>query len=162
MDCKTSNIPEWAAALGRVPSGLFIVTIVAKQRATGMLVSWVQQCSFDPPQLTLAVRKGRHVLDWLANGAAFVVNVIPEGEKKLVAHFGKGFEPGDDAFEGLAVEHLSGSALVLSGAHAYIDCRVAGRCETGDHVLVIGEVVGGRVLSQARPATHVRRNGLNY
>ena len=38
-----------AAALGRVPSGLYILTARHGDAETGMLVSWVQQCSFAPP-----------------------------------------------------------------------------------------------------------------
>jgi flavin reductase (DIM6/NTAB) family NADH-FMN oxidoreductase RutF len=154
--------PEWAAALGRVPSGLFVLTARGPAGETGMLASWVQQCSFDPPQVSVALRKGRYVLDWLADGAAFGVNVIPEGEKRLVAHFGKGFEPGEPAFAGLAVERVDGSAPALGAAHAFLDCRVVGRFDAGDHLLVIGRVVAGRVQSHDRPATHVRRSGLHY
>jgi len=41
-----------AAALGKVPSGLFVLTAKQGDAETAMLASWVQQCSFDPPQLT--------------------------------------------------------------------------------------------------------------
>ena len=50
---------QLAAALGRVPSGLFVLTIRRGSAETGMLVSWVQQCSFDPPLVSLAVQRGR-------------------------------------------------------------------------------------------------------
>ncbi|MDB5308930.1 MAG: dfa3 [Gemmataceae bacterium] len=150
------------AALGRVPSGLFIVTARHREQETGMLSSWVQQCSFSPPQLSAAFAKDRWVLDWLTDGAPFTVNVVPEGEKKLVAHFGKGFGPGEPAFEGLEVMRESDTAPVLLAAHAYLNCRVTHRYDAGDHVLVIGRVVSGAVLHDARPATHVRRSGKHY
>lgn len=153
---------ETMAALGRVPSGLFILTARHGRQETGMLASWVQQCSFTPPMVSAAFARDRWVLDWLADGAAFAVNVIPEGEKKLVAHFGKGFGPGEAAFEGVEVRHDPHAAPVLLAAHAYLDCRVACRHDVGDHVLVIGRVVGGGVLHDARPATHVRRSGVRY
>jgi flavin reductase (DIM6/NTAB) family NADH-FMN oxidoreductase RutF len=127
-----------------------------------MLASWVQQCSFDPPQLTAAIRKGRDVLAWLSVGAPFVVNVLGEGQKPLLAHFGKGFELHEPAFEGLDVRRSAETAPILTAAHAYLDCRVVSQCDAGDHVLVIGRVVGGEVLHEARPATHVRKNGLHY
>jgi flavin reductase (DIM6/NTAB) family NADH-FMN oxidoreductase RutF len=151
-----------ALALGRVPSGLFVLTARHGAHETGMLSSWVQQCSFDPPQVTAAIRKGRDVLDWLADGAPFVLNILGEGQKSLLGHFGKGFESGEPAFEGLEVRRSSETAPVLLAAHAYLDCRVAGRCDAGDHVLVIGRVVGGAVLHEGRPATHVRKSGLHY
>jgi flavin reductase (DIM6/NTAB) family NADH-FMN oxidoreductase RutF len=151
-----------AAALGRIPSGLFVLTARDGTRETGMLASWVQQCSFDPPQVSVAVRKGRDVLDWLRDGAAFVVNVVPEGGKALVAHFGKGFGPDEPAFEGLAVRRDGEIPPVLLSAHAYLACRVVSRADAGDHVLVIGRVERGAVLNQGGPIVHVRKNGLKY
>lgn len=151
------------AALGRVPSGLFIITARHGPRETGMLASWVQQCSFDPPRVTAAFGKDRWVLDWLTPGAAFAVNVLAEGQKPLLAHFGKGFGPGEPAFDGLEVKREASAAPVLLATHAFLQCRVADRFDVGDHVLVVGEVDSGGVLHHdARPATHIRRTGKHY
>ena len=127
-----------------------------------MLASWVQQCSFEPPQIVAAFAKDRWVLAWLTAGAAFAVNVLGEGQKPLLAHFGKGFGPGEPAFEGLDLKREAPAAPMLLAAHAFLDCRVAQRCEVGDHVLVIGNVIGGKVLNDTRPATHVRKSGEHY
>src|SRR5262245_54074056 len=134
-----------AAALGRVPSGLFVLTVRQGDQETGMLASWVQQCSFDPPQVSVAVQRGRYVYGLLADGAAFAVNVLAAGQTDLLKHFGKGFGPGEPAFTGLAVDRTPTGVAVLTAALAHLDCRVAGRFAAGDHDLVIGEVVGGRL-----------------
>jgi flavin reductase (DIM6/NTAB) family NADH-FMN oxidoreductase RutF len=162
MGTQAGGTEPWAAALGRIPSGLFVLTARHGRRETGMLASWVQQCSFDPPQVTVAVRKGRFLLDWLTDAAPFAVNVIAEGQKQLVAHFGKGFDEEQSAFDGLDVHRPDGSAPVLATALAWLDCRVAGRFDAGDHVLVVGRVVGGSVQHEGRPTVHVRRSGQNY
>jgi flavin reductase (DIM6/NTAB) family NADH-FMN oxidoreductase RutF len=151
-----------AAALGRVPSGLFILTARHGSAETGMLVSWVQQCSFDPPQLSIAVGRDRAVSGWLVEGAALTLNILAEGQKALVAHFGKGFGAGEPAFTGLKLERPAGEAPVLADALAHLLCRVTGRCSGGDHDLVIARVVGGRVHADGRPTVHIRRSGLNY
>jgi flavin reductase (DIM6/NTAB) family NADH-FMN oxidoreductase RutF len=162
MGGTTRDEDSLAAALGRVPSGLFVLTARDGDRETGMLSSWVQQCSFDPPQVSVAVRKGRDILDWLAEGRPFVVNVIPEGGKALVAHFGNGFEPGEPAFEGLQVCRERETPPVLLASLAYLECRVVAHLDAGDHVLVIGRVVAGAVLHDGKPTVHVRKNGLKY
>ena len=156
----TSDSP--AAALGRIPSGLFVLTARQGGRESGMLTSWVQQCSFDPPQVSVALKKGRDLLDWLADDASFVLNVLPEGAKGLVSHFGKGFEPGQPAFDGLKVSREREPAPVLLDAHAYLSCRVVGRVDAGDHVLVICRVLAGAILNPGHPTVHVRKNGLKY
>src|SRR5262245_29890071 len=159
---KASDQQALAAALGRIPSGLFILTVRHGSAETGMLTSWVQQCSFDPPQVSVAIRRDRAVSGWLVDGAVLTLNIIAEGHRGLVAHFGKGFDAGEPAFTGLEVERPAGEAPVLAEALAYLHCRVAGRCPAGDHDLVIARVVSGRVQGEGRPTVHIRKSGLNY
>lgn len=154
--------PGWAAALGRVPSGLFVLTARHKEYETGMLASWVQQCSFEPPMLAVAVRQGRPLDDWLQAGCSLVVNVIPEGGKALVAHFGRGFEPEQPAFEGVLVDRKSASAPVLADALAFLEGEPAGRTAAGDHVVYLIRITGGRVLHDGRPTMHMRKDGRRY
>jgi flavin reductase (DIM6/NTAB) family NADH-FMN oxidoreductase RutF len=52
--------------------------------------------------------------------------------------------------------------VVLEGALAWLDCRLVGEHETGDHVVVFGVVEDGATLRDGEPTTHVRRNGLSY
>jgi flavin reductase (DIM6/NTAB) family NADH-FMN oxidoreductase RutF len=151
-----------AGALGRVPSGLFIVTVRNGTQETGMLASWVQQCSFEPPQLTCAIRRDRPLLAWLTPGAPLTLNVLDEDQTDLLVHFGKGFELGQPAFSGLDVERPEGAAPVLLDALAYLDCRVVARHPTGDHDLVVVRAVAGRVLGEGKPMVHIRKNGLRY
>jgi flavin reductase (DIM6/NTAB) family NADH-FMN oxidoreductase RutF len=150
------------AALGQVPSGLFIVTAGRGADATGMLASWVQQCSFEPPQLSLAVRRGRGLNDRLQPDSAFTVNILADDQTHLIAHFGRGFDPGEPAFAGIDVEQPPDAPPVLREALAYLECRVTGRCSAGDHDLVVGEVVGGEMLNDGEPMVHIRKSGAHY
>jgi flavin reductase (DIM6/NTAB) family NADH-FMN oxidoreductase RutF len=156
------RLKAMAAALGRVPSGLFVLTVRHGDAETGMLASWVQQCSFDPPLVTVAVRRERELLAWLTDGAAFTLNVLDESQTDMVAHFGKGFRLDQEAFTGLELLPGGGAAPVLAEALAYLECRIEARHRTGDHELFSARVVGGRVLSDGRPMVHVRKSGLHY
>jgi len=154
---------EWAAVLGRVPSGLYILTACQHQEETGMLASWVMQCSFEPPRLSVAVQPQRRISAWLTPHASFVLNLLGEGQKNLMAHFAKGFEPGQPPFEGLVTERTETGAVILSEALGHLLCRVADRYPAGDHDLVIATVLGGRLHQpEGKPLTHVRKNGLRY
>lgn len=155
-------ITPLARAIGRIPSGLFILTVRCGSDETGMLASWIQQCSFAPPQVVVAVNKERYIVDWLKPETAFAVNVLAEGQTNLVKHFSRGFEPGHPAFDGLEVARVGDGAPHLLAAHAYIDCRVQSTADGGDHMLVIGRVVGGEMLHDLRPVVHIRKNGLSY
>ena len=152
---------SWAAALGRVASGLFVVTARRGADETGMLASWVQQCSFEPPLLTLAVKKGRWLAGWLTAGSALVVNVLDDTQTDMIVHFGRGFARGEAAFEGLEVERVEGG-VVLAEALACLECRVETSLPAGDHDLFVARVTGGRLLNDGHPMVHVRKSGLHY
>ena len=151
-----------AAALGRIASGLFILTARRGEAATGMLASWVQQCSFQPPLVSVAVQGERAIGTWLPVGAGFTLNILDDTQTDMIVHFGKGFKPGEPAFQGLEVSPLENAGPVLRDALAYLECRVAARHSTGDHDLVVGQVVRGEMLAEGHPMIHVRRNGLHY
>ena len=93
------DLDSLAAALGRVPSGIFVLAARHGEQETAMLASWVQQCSFDPPQVSVAVRRDRDIHDLLADGAAFTLNIVPIHATEFLKHFGKGFAPDAPAFE---------------------------------------------------------------
>lgn len=155
--------PAFQAVLGRVPSGLFILTVATEPQPTGMLASWVMQAGFDPPMLTVALKQGRYVTDWLAAGNRFVLNLIGEQGKQLLQHFGRGFEPGEPAFHGRELLPESISAPALREAIGYLECEPVGHLDSADHRIVLARVVGGRLLeSEQRPWIHVRSSGGRY
>jgi len=162
MQHQTDPATSLSAALGRIPSGLFILTFRHGKEETAMLASWVQQCAFEPPSVVFAVNVKRYVLSWLKPGAAVTVNVLAEGQKDLMSHFGKGFEPGEEAYNGIAIEHHGDGAACLKAAHAVLECRVESSHPAGDHVLVVATVVAGRQQTDGRPGVHVRRSGSHY
>ncbi len=158
----TDHTRSLASALGKVASGIFIVTARRGQAETGMLASWVQQCAFEPPLLTVAIKEGRYIGRMLADGAALTINVLDESQTDMVVHFGRGFEPGAAAFDGLEVRGRPGLPPVLSESLAYLDCQVTAHYATGDHDLFVCKVLDGAVLNEGRPMIHVRKSGFHY
>lgn len=154
------------AVLGRTPSGLFILTACGPDgRATGMLASWVQQASFDPPAVTVAVNKKRYVNDWLEANPAVVLNLIGETQKQFLGHFGRGFEPDENAFHGIATMTAGNGAPALVDALGSLEGRAAGRIDAGDHYIYVVRIDAaqrGAALDGERPWVHVRKNGFNY
>lgn len=149
-------------ALGRLPSGLYILTIGQGDDATGMLVSWVQQAGFEPLSLSVVIKKGRPVSDRIESGEPFVLNVIGEGQFEYLKHFGKGFEPGEPAFDGVDTFTTESGLYGLSDAIATLECRATSGVDTGDHRLVIAEVTTGRLGNDLKPMVHLRKRGDHY
>lgn len=127
-----------------------------------MLASWIQQCSFSPPQITLTIQKERYLVDWLAVDATFAVNVLDDSQTDMIIHFGRGFAPDARAFENLAIQRSANQNVVLREALAYLECKVKQTVEAGDHHLILAEVIDGELLGEGHPMIHVRKNGLHY
>ena len=162
-DTQRPATPPLGLALGKVPSGLYILTARHEGRATGMLASWVMQAGFNPPAVSVAIGVGRFVADWVASSGKFTLNQVPAGGKSFLKHFGRGFGPDDEAFEGLTLLDVDAAGPVIGGALGYLDVEVVGETKSGDHRIFVGNVVRGGVLeAAAEPFVHVRTNGMHY
>ena len=149
-------------ALGRVPSGIFILTAGTGARATGMLASWVMQAGFDPPAISIAVNLERYVCGWLTGGEPFVVNLLGESQKNLLAHFGKGFAPEEPAFEGIEISHCPRGVPILSSCLGHLECEPTGHIDSGDHRIFLANVVRGALPGDGDPMVHIRKTGVHY
>ncbi len=150
------------AVLGRVTSGIYILTLGEGDKATGMLASWVMQAGFEPPMVTVAVRQGRFVAEQLESGEPFVLNVAGEPQKHWLKHFGKGFEPGEPAFAGLDIRPAANGAPVLSEALGYLECEPTSHVDSGEHRIFLAKVTAGALTRDASPMVHIRKTGAHY
>lgn len=149
--------------LGRVPSGLYILTVGTHERATGMLASWVMQAGFTPPTISVAVKKQRYICDWLSAGEPFVLNVVGESQVHYLKHFGKGFEPGAPAFDGLNITHCARGVPILSDAVGHLECEPIGHIDSSDHRVFLAKVARGRLWKpDGKPMVHIRKSGAGY
>lgn len=152
--------------LGRIPSGIAILTAAdVDGQETGMLASWVQQASFEPPMVSVAVNRKRFLIDWLGRSRRLALSLVAEDQKKLLGHFGRGFEPGQPAFEGLNIIRGTTGLPVLGDALGYLEGNIAGQIEAGDHIVFVVEIVAAgsnESQNEAPPWVHIRKNGFNY
>ena len=151
-----------AAALGRIPSGLFVLTVQRGDIETGMLASWVQQCSFNPPLLSLAINPKRDVASLLTPDSLFTLNILEDTQTDMIVHFGRGFPLNEAAFTELEVIRGQSNGPILAESLAFLTCQVKSRHSAGDHDLFIAHVVDGRMLDEGHPMVHVRKSGSHY
>jgi len=150
-----------AAALGRVTSGLYILTALHRGKRLGMVASWVMQADFSPPLVTIALQKERPIGAAVEAGAECVLNILPTGSKKLLIHFGNTDDEAEDLFVGLPLLDAKGPPI-LTEAHAYLRGRQQSVADAGDHRIHVIAVESGKVLHPGEPMVHVRRSGMNY
>ena len=163
MPDATIQPKSFDPVLGRLPSGIFILTIGTGARSTGMLSSWVMQAAFEPPMVSVAIKLGRYVCDWLTAGEPFVLNLVGESQKQFLKHFGKGFQPGEPAFDRLEITHCARGVPILKDALGHMECEPAGHVDSGDHRVFLAKVVRGKMNEgDGKPMVHIRSSGARY
>jgi flavin reductase (DIM6/NTAB) family NADH-FMN oxidoreductase RutF len=154
-----------AAALGRIPSGLFIVTARHEERSSGMLASWVQQACFSPPMVSLALAKGRPIMPLISDSRRFALCQLQKDDRALLRKFAGGVEPTDNnPFLGMELAESRLGLPLPSSALAFFECELVCHMDVeGDHDLFVGRIVHGGLLPPTRePHVHLRENGLRY
>jgi flavorubredoxin/flavin reductase (DIM6/NTAB) family NADH-FMN oxidoreductase RutF len=151
-------------ALGRLSTGLYILTAHKHDITSAMLASWVIQASLQPPGLAIAVAKDRAIESLLHGGDSFVLNVLEEGNyHRLMKHFLKRFPPGANRFEGIAAYPAPNGSPILAESLAYLECTVTHRLEAGDHWIIYCTAGAGRVAKPAGlTAVHHRKASNHY
>lgn len=158
MEDKTAA----ALAVGKVPSGLFIVTTVLDGRKEGFLGSWIQQASFSPLLISIALKPGRACHAAIKSHGRFCVNVVGQNNGGIMKPFWT-VKEGADPFAGLDLITTSRGNLVLKMAVAAMECEARGSSMPGDHEIVFAEVVESHLLQpEDKPLTHTRKSGLGY
>lgn len=148
-------------ALGRLPSGCSILTVTSEEVSTGVLVSWVQQAAFEPPSVSVCIKKGRPVGDLIRSSGRFLLNIIGEDAAPMFKHFGRGFSLAEDAFEGLNTQPTDYGPLLMDCV-AHLGCQLVSELPVGDHDIYVAHTVAGTVRENAKPYVHLRKSGLSY
>ena len=155
-------ISPLAAALGRIPTGLYIVTTLSDGKPMGFVGSFVIQTGLEPPRVCVAVGKDRDHLQAIRETGSFTVSILDGESAGLMGTFFKPAPEGQTHYDALDTTEAPSGVPVLSGSLAWLDCKVAGEFNGGDHIIVFGEVTAGEQLRDGEPSVHLRKNGLGY
>lgn len=152
-------------AVGHIPSGLFIVAVQdpATGEIDGYLASWVQQASFSPMIISLAIKPGRPAYDLIKSGKTFAVNVTGDHDKTYLRHFWKGYDPNNNPFTELAHTIGENGGVILSQAKSAFECQMIDSVKPGDHDIVYAKVLSSCIMNEeSRPMVHIRKSGADY
>jgi flavin reductase (DIM6/NTAB) family NADH-FMN oxidoreductase RutF len=128
--------------LKTIPYGFYITGVVgADGEANGFTTCWVSQVSFNPQQIIVAVRKDQRTHDLIEDSGVFSLNFLDTEQEDLANKFTQPLESEDGRVGGSPYTTGVTGAPLFDEAFAYLECRVAGKMEAGDHTVYLGEVV---------------------
>jgi len=148
--------------LRRLTNGLYVVGVAHGRQKGAFTAAWICQVSYDPLLLALSINPAQASYPILIAAGKFAVSVLGRGQIDVARHFGTQSGRALDKLAGRRWQAAPDGAPVLLDALAYLECRVFGRHAAGDHDLVLGQVVGGRVLDRdAVPMTYGETGNLD-
>ena len=142
-----------AALFQRLTKGVYVVGVAHGEVRNAFTAAWVMQVSFNPLLLALSINPHHSSYGLLKEGRAFSVNVLKKGQLELAAHYGGRASPDKFALLEWTMNRI-GVPLLLESL-AWFECQVVGEHPAGDHVLVLGKVIDGKLLdSKAEPMVY--------
>ncbi len=130
---------EFRDALGRYPTGVALVTLMAEGRALAMTVNSFASVSLDPPLILWSVdrKSGRYEL--FRDAPHFAVNVLAADQEGLSNACARDDDLDASGARWSAGEH---AAPLVDGCVARFECTRETVHDGGDHDIIIGRVTG--------------------
>lgn len=121
--------------------GLYALTVKHEGDEHGITANWVTQASFTPPMVVVAVESTSRTIELIRDAHHFALNVFHEGQREVAEKLG-GAAGGAHKLKGIKTKPAPVSgAPVLVEALGWLECRVVATLPSGDHALVLGEVI---------------------
>jgi flavin reductase (DIM6/NTAB) family NADH-FMN oxidoreductase RutF len=153
--CSVPRVNEIPELFRRITTGVYVIGAAHGGRRGAFTAAWVVQASYRPLLLAVSVNPQNAAHELLKASGGFAVSVLKRGQMELARRLGARSEPGQDKLAGVAWRPGYKGAPVLQEALACFDCEVASCVAAGDHELVVGRVIGGRILdAAAAPMTY--------
>lgn len=155
------NLEAKKSALRMFQYGLLVVTARHGDEAIASTVTWATQCSFEPPLVAVAVKRGTRTFDVIQAARVFAINVVGAGQQEIASMFFKhvGIEGGK--IGGLPFTAGVTGSPILAGLPGYLECKVVEFVDRGDHPLFVAEVVEAGVQNSLLPLS-LRDAGWSY
>jgi flavin reductase len=144
---------EFRATLGAFATGVTVVTSRGEgDDAFGMTANAFSSLSLDPPLVLVCVIAGTTGAETIERNGSFAVNILASTQEPISRYFSWKDRPrGAAAFSEIPHYTAVTGCPLLEGAAAYLDCRLAGKYESGDHIIFIGEVLALGVDATSTP-----------
>ena len=131
---------NFRAALGAFATGVTVITTLSGDgEPVGVTVSSFNSVSLDPPLVLWSLAKNSLSKDAFCTSGHFAIHVLSSSQHDLSNSFAKS---GADKFSGVSWRNGETKSPVLDEYAALFECTTVHQYEGGDHIILVGEVVG--------------------
>lgn len=140
LDHDAADPLPFRRALGAFVTGVTVVATFQKDgEPRGFTANSFTSVSLDPPLVLICVAKSASSYSAFREAGHFSVNILSEAQTDVSRLFAT---PNIDRFSASAWRKGPAGSPILEGVAAWFDCQRHDAVEAGDHVILIGRVVG--------------------
>jgi flavin reductase (DIM6/NTAB) family NADH-FMN oxidoreductase RutF len=127
----------------RFATGVSVVTCPGPDGPEGITVNAFTSVSLRPPQVLVCLDRKSRTLPTILTARRFAVNVLGWEQRELATRLADRTRTPAQRFAGIGESTLVSGSPVVPDSLAVIDCLLAQVWPCGDHMLLVGDVVGG-------------------
>ena len=130
---------QFRDTLGHYASGITIVSGIDDGEPIGFTCQSFFSVSIDPPLISFSVMKTSTTYPRIAATGRFAVNVLAHDQHEIANQFAR---RGTDKWAGVSWSPAPSGNPIIANTLMWVDCEAWAEHEAGDHLIVIGSVVG--------------------
>ncbi len=146
---------DYRDALGRFPTGVALITLMADDRALAMTINSFSSVSLDPPLILWSVDHRSSRYEVFRDAPRFAINVLAADQESLSNACAR-----DQNLENSGASWAlgEGGAPLIEGCVARFECGLEALHPAGDHDIIVGRV-SGFDMPRTAPALVFHRSG---
>lgn len=142
--------------------GVYVIGASHNDQQDAFTASSVMQASYEPLLLAVSVNPEHASYPIIRRARNFSINVLRKDQVGLARHFGTRSGRELDKLRNVAWRSGGTGAPILEDAMAWFECELTALMPAGDHQIVLGRVVDGRITDgQADPMLYADTGNLD-
>lgn len=155
METLDKSIELYKEIMGGYPTGVTIITATNEiNEPIGMTVNSFTSVSLDPLMVLWCIDKRASNINAFKTSNKFAVNILAGNQKELCWVFANKNEK--NRFAKSDWKFSENGLPILEDVYAVLECRKVQEIESGDHFIIIGEVIDLR-KNDVEPMLYYRR-----
>jgi flavin reductase (DIM6/NTAB) family NADH-FMN oxidoreductase RutF len=145
------------ATLAQWASGVTIVTSTHNGQRVGITASSFSSVSLEPPRVLICVAKRLYTHRVIETSQVFAVNILSAAQQEWGMLFAGKVPEGQDRFAEIDVFTAETGSPLLPEVLGWLDCRLSGAHDGGDHTIFVGDVVAAGAADLGEPILYHNR-----
>jgi flavin reductase (DIM6/NTAB) family NADH-FMN oxidoreductase RutF/rubredoxin len=140
-------------AFHQLSYGLYVVSSTDGSHTNGYVGNTVFQVTSQPARFAVACNKDNYTCDLIRQSQVYSVSILHQkANAELIGLFG--YKSGRTVDKFSSARHRTGKTgapILLEDTLAWFECKVVQTIDVGTHLLFVGEVIDGEVVSNSHP-----------